>query len=100
MLVIDAKKVRHLMVDRDLSSPAALAAACDPPMHYNTVYQMLRGDTFNSESADRLARALGVSTMEILTEIEDVRPRRTSANSPSKAGDGKPAAPEGGHADA
>ncbi len=72
MLVIDKRKVRHLMVDANISGWTQLGAKCNPPIHPNTLYAALeKYRVFMSDTADRVAGALGVSPFEILSIVPD-----------------------------
>jgi hypothetical protein len=68
-LLIDAKTVRILMVEKDIRSVSALARLSG--LHENTLYDMLNGDRFNSQSVERLAASLGVSPLSLLKEVAD-----------------------------
>ncbi len=70
MLIIDSRKVRHLMVDKGIKSVFQLAQLCKPPLAPNSLYLTLNQNrSFDSDTADRLAAALGVSAFEILSEV-------------------------------
>ncbi len=76
MLIVNSKIVRILMIEKDIPTVEALGKLCQPPMHANTIYQVLRGDRWNSETVERLAKALGVPALSLIQEIDDTLPPR------------------------